>query len=141
MVRWTAGILENSASRARERYSNEAWYKDSAYRQALFAHKAASLKKRKIRKRIASFSTKFHDTAYLKLAHFHYIMVPRKLMRSSEVPAFWGLLDETATLRVEAPEKQIPNITTGVLRAIARANTRDMMNARAISQSRSMLIG
>jgi hypothetical protein len=44
----------------------------------------------------------------------------------------WGLLDETPKVLVEAPLKQVREVTAHVLRAVARANTRDMMVAQGL---------
>lgn len=80
-------------------------------------------------KRVSTLSVKFHDDAFLRVAHCHYIMAPRGLLRPSELPPYWGLLDESPAVVVEAPVKQIRDSTQHVLRAIARANTRDLMTA------------
>ena len=62
-------------------------------------------------------------------ADLHYIMAPKGLIRRSELPPFWGLLNESSETVVSAVQKQIRNNTTHVLRAIAKANTRDLMKA------------
>ena len=80
-------------------------------------------------KRVSTLSVKFHDDAFLRIAHYHYIMAPRGLLRPSQLPPYWGLLDESPAVVVEAPVKQIRESTQHVLRAIARANTRDLMTA------------
>ena len=60
-------------------------------------------------------------------------MAPRGVVRRAELPPFWGLLDERPSIRVEAPRKQVPRATAHVLRAIARANTRDLMAVSEMS--------
>ena len=80
-------------------------------------------------KRVSTMSVKFHDEAYLRAAHCHYLMAPCGLMRPSELPLYWGLLDGSPAIVVEAPVKQIREATQHVLRAVARANTRDLMTA------------
>ncbi|MDP6667411.1 MAG: hypothetical protein QF357_08445 [Dehalococcoidia bacterium] len=81
------------------------------------------------RKRIDTLSTKFHDPAYLRCADYHYIMAPHRMIRTTELPDQWGLLNEKSETVVEAPPKQVKRVTQHVLRAIARANTRDLMKA------------
>ena len=80
-------------------------------------------------KRVSAMSVKFHDEAYLRTAHCHYLMAPPGLIRPSELPPYWGLLDESPAIVVEAPVKQIREATQHVLRAVARANTRDLATA------------
>ncbi len=63
------------------------------------------------------------------MADCHYIMAPSGLIRPSEVPPFWGLLDERPAVVAPAPVKQVRRVTAHVLRAIAKANTRDLMIA------------
>ena len=90
---------------------------------------AVTAKSTSTKKRIDSLSTKFHDPAYLRCADYHLIMAPHRMIRTTEVPAQWGLLNEHAETVVEAPLKQVKRVTQHVLRAIARANTRDLMKA------------
>ena len=75
------------------------------------------------------FSTKFHDPSFLACADFHYLMAPKDLITRSELPSLWGLLNEHSETVVPAVQKQIRRNTTHVLRAIAKANTRDLMKA------------
>jgi hypothetical protein len=95
------------------------------------ASKSASTKKR-----IETLSTKFHDPAYLRCADYHYIMAPHRMIRTTEVPDQWGLLNEHSEAVVEAPLKQVKRVTQHVLRAIARANTRDLMKACEVDVQR-----
>ena len=77
-------------------------------------------------RRLANFSVKFHDSAYLRAADFHYLMAPHGLLWPSEMPPFWGLLNERGEQLVVAPPKQVRRVTAHVLRAIGKANTRDL---------------
>jgi len=88
-----------------------------------------SKKSESTKKRIETLSTKFHDPAYLRCADYHYIMTPDRLIRTTEIPDQWGLLNARAETVVEAPLKQVKRVTQHVLRAIGRANTRDLMKA------------
>ena len=88
------------------------------------------------RKRIDTLSTKFHDPAYLRCADYHYIMAPHRMIRTTELPEQWGLLNEHTDTVVEAPLKQVKRVTQHVLRAIGRANTRDLMKACEIEVER-----
>ena len=88
------------------------------------------------RKRIDTLSTKFHDPAYLSCADYHYIMTPHRMIRTTELPEQWGLLNERAEMVVEAPLKQVKRVTQHVLRAIGRTNTRYLMKACEINVQR-----
>jgi hypothetical protein len=128
-VRLTAGVLEAAANYARSD-RDDGWQSDPGYRQALRDHARVVRRAEALRERLATYSTKFHDPAYLRVAHCHYIMAPGGLLARSELPPMWGLLDETPKVLVEAPAKQVRDATAHVLRAVARANTRDMMAVR-----------
>jgi hypothetical protein len=95
-----------------------------------------SKKSESTKKRIETLSTKFHDPAYLRCADYHYIMTPHRLIRTTEIPDQWGLLNERAETVVEAPLKQVKRVTQHVLRAIGRANTRDLMKACEVDVQR-----
>jgi len=135
-VRFTAGVLE-AASGYAGRDENVAEETNAAYLQALNDHRRTIQRHRRLRERAATFSTKFHDPAYLRVAHCHYIMAPAGLLQASEIPPMWGLLDENLTVRVEAPVKQVRDATRHVLREIARANTRDLMAVHGVGRGRS----
>lgn len=128
-VALTGGILEAAAALARDSLGSN-WETDAAYRQAQAEHAAAAGKRAALTRRLSTFSTKFHDPAYLRAADFHYIMAPSGLVKQSSLPPYWGLLDEVPDEVVAAPPKLVRKVTAHVLRAIARANTRDMMVAR-----------
>ncbi len=140
-VKLTAGILEAAAgyAHAPDDGNTDDWRENAGYRQALKDHAVTVRRKERLRERIATFSTKFHDAAYLRCAHFHYVMAPAGLIRTTEVPPMWGLLDEHLNARVEAPYKQVPEATRHVLRAISRANSRDLMNAYGVQRSKEGL--
>lgn len=80
-------------------------------------------------RRLAVFSTKFHNPAYLRTADFHHIMAPHSLVWPGDLPPYWGLLNERAEVVAEAPPKQVRRVTAHVLRAIGKANTRDLMKS------------
>jgi hypothetical protein len=84
-------------------------------------------------RRVQTFSTKFHDPRYLRCADYHYLVTPAGLVRPSEVPPYWGLLEGDGRVVVEAPRKEVRRVTPHVLRAIARANTRDMMKVCGVT--------
>ena len=122
-VELSAGILEAAARDA-------SGAEESAELRLVRREHSDAVKRRETHvKRVAATSVKFHDDAYLRTDHCHYLMAPRGLLRPSALPPYWGLLDETPAVVVEAPVKQIRESTQHVLRAIARANTRDLMTA------------
>ena len=85
--------------------------------------------------RAAAFSTKFHDPKYTRIADFNYIMAPKAVIRRSELPPMWGLLDPKPGVVVDAPRSRpsrSPSALAGVLRSISRSNTRDMMRAHGV---------
>jgi len=138
-VRLTAGILEAAAVYAKDSAKHpdkEDWRQDEGYRQALDDHGNQVKQRHRLRERIATFSTKFHDPAYLRCAHHHYVMAPSGLVRTDEVPPMWGLLDENLNTRVEAPYKQVREATKHVLRAIAKSNSRDLMHAYGVRREK-----
>ena len=88
------------------------------------------------KKRIDTLSTKFHDPAFLRCADFHYLITPHRMIRTTELPDQWGLLNERGETVVDAPLKHVKRVTQHVLRAIARANTRDLMKACQVKVNR-----
>ncbi len=93
------------------------------------AQELANARHRAAERRLQVFSTKFHDPAYLRAADFHYLMAPHGLVWPGDLPPFWGLLDEHAEVVKQAPPKQVRRVTAHVLRAIGKANARDLMKA------------
>ena len=89
----------------------------------------------RLRERLATVSTKFHDPRFLGIADYHYIMAPRGVVLTEMVPPGWGLLESGPREVVEAQSKAIrknTGIVSNVLRAIARANTTAMMRAYGV---------
>ncbi len=129
----TSRILEDARRIAVESSDDgDDWTEAPAYRHALRDYNEAVRKVEAKDRRIETFSTKFHDPAFLACGDYHYLMTPKNLIANSELPPFWGLLDELPSTVVEAVPKQIRRNTTGVLRAIAKANTRDLMKMSGI---------
>ncbi len=134
----TSKILEDARRHAvNDSDGDEAWTEAPAYKQAHRDHDEAVSKLEAKKRRIETYSTKFHDPAFLACGDYHYLMTPKGLIANSELPPFWGLLDESATTIVEAVPKQVRRNTVGVLRAIAKANTRDLMKVSGISLRRT----
>ena len=93
------------------------------------------LEQKRLRQRLATVSTKFHDPRFLSIADYHYIMAPPNIVQPETLPPAWGLLTPTPTELTPAPPKPIRKTTgtiTNTLRAIARANTTAMMRAHGV---------
>ncbi len=124
----TATVLDDTRKHAVEMSADgDDWRTNPAY-------VAARREQSEIEERIAAkkrtidtFSTKFHDPSFLACADFHYIAAPDGLINRAELPPFWGLIDQNANIVVPAVQKQVRRNTTHVLRAISKANTRDIM--------------
>ncbi len=89
----------------------------------------------RLRERLATVSTKFHNPRFLAIADYHYIMAPRGVVLTEMIPPGWGLLEPGPIEISQAPAKAIrknTGIVSNVLRAIARANTTAMMRARGV---------
>lgn len=134
-VELTGGVLEAAAGYARSS-GVETLEADPAYRQALADHDRRVKKRDNHARRVSNFSTKFRDPGFLRTAHCHYLMAPSGLMQRDELPPFWGLLDETPRIVVEAPVKQVADATTHVLRNIARSNTSAMMTEYGVIRAK-----
>ncbi len=130
-------ILESAKKIAKGRLG-DSWRDSLAFQQALADHQRAVNRRRTHRGRLETFSTKFHDPAYLRTADYHYLMAPTGMLRPSEVPDQWGLLNMDREVVVDAPLKQVKRVTAHVLRAIARAGTRDLMTACGVEVSRDI---
>ena len=133
----TAAVLDDARQHAVEATDDNVDWRDNA------AYVAARRDHDEIADRIASkertlerFSTKFHDPSFLACADFHYLAAPAGLISRAELPPFWGLIDEDSKMVVPAVQKQIRRNTVHVLRAIAKANTRDLMKACGVSVKR-----
>ena len=124
----TMGILESAAQNGQS----------EAVKLARKDHERTTKRLASHAKRVETFSTKFHDPRYLRCADYHYLVTPPGMIRPSEVPPHWGLLEGNGCLVVEAPLKQVRRVTQHVLRAIARAGTRDLMKACGANFSRHL---
>jgi hypothetical protein len=106
-----------------------------AYRQALADFRRLAGKEQAYRTRLATYSIKFHDDRFLRIADYHYIIAPRQAVTRRGLPPRWGLLDETPRVVVPAPRKSVrknTGIVSNVLRAIARSDTTSMMRAQGV---------
>ncbi len=89
----------------------------------------------RLRERLTTVSTKFHDTRFLGIADYHYIMAPTGIVLAEALPPGWGLLEPGPREVVLAPEKSVrknSGIMANVLRAVARANATAMMRAQGV---------
>ena len=89
----------------------------------------------RLRERLDTISTKFHDPRFLGIADYHYVMAPRGVVLAEMLPPQWGLLAPTAREIVPAPAKPVrksSGIMANALRAIARANATAMMRAHGV---------
>ena len=92
----------------------------------------------RLRERLATVSTKFHNLRFLAIADCYYIMAPRGVVLAEMIPPGWGLLEPGPNEVTAAPDKAIrenTGIVSNVLRAIARANTTAMMRAHGVTFS------
>lgn len=90
----------------------------------------------RLRDRLATVSTKFHNPRFLSIADYHYVMAPRGVILPETVPPGWGLLEPGPLEIFPAPFKAVrknTGIVSNVLRAIARANTTAMMRAHGVT--------
>lgn len=93
------------------------------------------LEAERLRERLATVSTKFHNPRFLSIADYHYIMAPPGVVLPEMVPPGWGLLEPGPKEVSPAPAKTIrknTGIVSNVLRAIARADTTAMMRAHGV---------
>ena len=89
----------------------------------------------RLRERLNTISTKFHDPRFLAIADYHYIMAPAGVALAENLAPGWGLLEPGPREVVPAPEKAIRKnggIVSNALRAIARANAATMMRAYGV---------
>ena len=117
----------------------EAWREVPAFKQALTDYRRVSRKEEAYRNRVASFSTKFHDPKFMDIADFHYLIAPKGVVARGSLPPQWGLLDETSSVSLPAPRKEVrknTGIVSNFLRAIARSNTASMMRSQGMAFSR-----
>ncbi len=122
----TARILSDARRYAIDTVENDSdWCEDPAYRQASREHSEVQRRVNAHERRLATFSTKFHDPAFMACADYHYLMTPAGLLSPSEIPSLWGLINGECETVLEAVPKQVRRNTLHVMRAIAKANTRD----------------
>jgi hypothetical protein len=89
----------------------------------------------RLRERLATVSTKFHDPRFLGIADYHYIMAPRGVVLAEMLPDGWGLLEPGPREVVTGPAKSVrknSGIMANALRAVARANSTAMMRAHGV---------
>ncbi len=94
---------------------------------------------RNLKARAGRLSTKFHDPRFIRIADYNYLMAPSNAIRRSQLPPLWGLLTPTSRIVVQAPRtggSRPTHMYAAALRAIARANTRDMMRGHGVTWSR-----
>ncbi len=94
-----------------------------------------------LRSRSNNLSTKFHDPRFIRIADYNYVMAPVRAVRRSNLPPLWGLLSPTPTpnVVVQAPRTgggRPTHMYAAILRAISRANTRDMMRGHGVQWTR-----
>ncbi len=129
----TATVLNDARKHAVENTPDGSdWRDDATYRAALRDNEDVEKRLDARTRSLETLSTKFHDPAFLACADYHYLMTPRNLLSRAELPPFWGLINEDSEEVYPAVQKQVPRNTIHVLRAIAKANTRDIMKACGI---------
>ena len=119
--------------------SPDFWRDVPAFKQALSDYQRVSGKEEAYRNRVATFSTKFHDSRFMGIADFHYLIAPKGVVTRSSLPLRWGLIDEASELSLPAPKKDVrknTGIVSNFLRAIARSNTTSMMRSQGMSFTR-----
>ncbi len=119
--------------------SPDFWRDVPAFKQALSDYQRVSGKEEAYRNRVATFSTKFHDSRFMRIADFHYLIAPKGVVTRSSLPLRWGLIDEASELSLPAPKKDVrknTGIVSNFLRAIARSNTTSMMRSQGMSFTR-----
>ena len=105
------------------------WREDTGYVSARNDEKEINARIAAKERLLLRFTTKFRDPSFLACADFHYVMAPSGLITRAELPPLWGLLNEYSETVVSAVQKQVKRNTIHVLRAISKANTRDVMKA------------
>jgi hypothetical protein len=68
-------ILVQSTEYAQQQ-APESWRRIPAFQQALSDYRKQVWKKRAYLSRLATYSTKFHDPRFLRIADYHYIIAP-----------------------------------------------------------------
>ena len=134
----TATVLDDAREHAvNHTDKNVDWRENPAYVAARRDHEDIASRIAAKERTLERFSTKFHDPSFLASADFHYLAAPDGLVARAELPPFWGLINERSQTIVPAVQKQVRRNTVHVLRAIAKANTRDLMKISGVSVSRA----
>jgi len=126
------------ATRYAQGVQPEGWQSVLVYRKALADYERLTREEKSYQARLTRYSIKFHDSAFLAIADYHYIIAPRGVIARRDMPAKWGLLDETLATVIPAPLKTVQKntgIVSNILRAIARSNTTSMMRAEGVAFS------
>ena len=117
---------------------SEDWEEEPAYRLALADYERILRAEKAYRNRVNTFSIKFHDPGFLRVADYHYIMAPAGVAALGRMPPQWGLLDATPDVVIPAPRQEIrknSGIIANVMRAIARSGVTSMMRAQGVEFS------
>ena len=134
----TATVLDDARNHAVEITDDGAdWREYPAYVAARRDHDDIGKRIAAKERTLDRFSTKFHDPSFLACADYHYIAAPGNLISRAELPPFWGLINEESQTAVPAVKKQVRRNTVHVLRAIAKANTRDLMKTCGVAINRA----
>lgn len=115
------------------------WREVFAFKQAVADYRRLTGKEQAFRNSLTTYSTKFHDPAFMRMADFHYLVAPKGVVNRNMLPPQWGLIDEVCTVSVPAdlkPVRKNPGIVSNYLRAIARSNTAFMMRSQGMGRSR-----
>ena len=116
----------------------DSWREVPAVKQAMIDYTRSTEKEQAFQKKMATYSTKFHDPSFMGIADFHYLIAPKWAVNRRILPPQWGLLDETCTVCVPAKLKRVrkePGIVSNFLRAIARSNTTSMMRSHGVADT------
>ena len=134
----SSAVLDDARQHAVETSATDAdWRENPTYVAARRDHNEMEDRLAAKERTLERFSTKFHDPAFLACADFHYVAAPVGLITRAELPPFWGLIDEDSRTVVPAVQKQVRRNTVHILRAIAKANTRDLMKACGVPLNRT----
>ncbi len=117
---------------------------EESAQQATLDAEVIDRRMRNLHERADRLSTKFHDPRFVRIADYNYLMIPSSAVRRSRLPLLWGLLAPAPTPRVvvEAPRTggaRPLHMYAAVVRAIARANTRDMMRGHGVQWKRDAI--
>ena len=125
----------NQATQYAQTSRPQDWELEPSYQLALADYQRLLKEEQNYRDRVATFSVKFHDPAFLGIADYHYIMAPRRLLPAKQLPPQWGLLNELPDVVAPAARKEVrknSGIVSNFLRGIARSNSTSMMRAQGV---------